>query len=189
MNVNGGNKNNNEDMPLFKYAAEHWTSHTQVGDMSSHIKDTMVALFDLNKPYFLAWIQIHDLNYFYEGYSDPEGERRVIFEPQPLYYAALYGFYDLVQNLIVKNPEQVNDRGGNHASPLVAALSGNYLRVAELLAEMRCDLADYAGTGRQPGGLHLASLRGPHLTINFWTTTLVSLRYPLGLNLILFYCY
>ena len=158
MNVNGGNKNNNEDMPLFKYAAEHWTSHTQVGDMSSHIKDTMVALFDLNKPYFLAWIQIHDLNYFYEGYSDPEGERRVIFEPQPLYYAALYGFYDLVQNLIVKNPEQVNDRGGNHASPLVAALSGNYLRVAELLAEMRCDLADYARTGRQPGGLRLTSL-------------------------------
>ena len=50
-------------------------------------------------------------------------------------------------------------------------------------AEMRCDLADYAGTGRQPGGLRLASLRGPHLTINFWTMTLVSLRYPLGLIL------
>ena len=49
-NVDGGNKNNNEDMPLFKYAAEHWTSHAQVGDVSSHIKDTMVALFDLNKP-------------------------------------------------------------------------------------------------------------------------------------------
>ena len=132
---NGGNKNNNEDIPLFKYAAEHWTSHAQVRDMSSHIKDTMVALFDLNKPYFLAWIQIHDLDYFYDGYSDPEGERRVIFKPQPLYYATLYGFYDLVQNLIVKNPEQMNDRGGNHASLLVAALSGNYLRVAELLLE------------------------------------------------------
>ena len=26
------------------------------------------------------------------------------------------------------------------------------------LAEMRCDLADYAGTGWQPGGLHLTSL-------------------------------
>ena len=48
---------------------------------------------------------------------------------------------------------------------------------------MRCDLADYAGTGRQPGGLRLASLRGPRLTINFWTTTLVLLRYPLGLIL------
>ena len=45
------------------------------------------------------------------------------------------------------------------------------------------DLADYAGTGRRPGGLRLASLRGPHSTDNFWTTTLVSLRYLLGLTL------
>ena len=48
---------------------------------------------------------------------------------------------------------------------------------------MCCDLADYARTGRQPDGLHLASLQGPRLTINFWTTTLVSLRYPLRLIL------
>ena len=48
---------------------------------------------------------------------------------------------------------------------------------------MCCDLADYARMGQQPGGLHLASLRGPRLTINFWTKTLVSLRYPLRLIL------
>ena len=53
----------------------------------------------------------------------------------------------------------------------------------QLHAEMHCDLADYTGMGQQPSGLRLASLRGPHLTINFWTTTLVSLRYPLGLIL------
>ena len=50
-------------------------------------------------------------------------------------------------------------------------------------AEMRNDLADYARTGRRPGGLRLASLRGPRSTDNFWTTTLVSLRYLLGLTL------
>ena len=48
-------------------------------------------------------------------------------------------------------------------------------------AEMHYDLADYAKTGRQPGGLHLASLRGPCLTINFWNTTFMSLQYHLGL--------
>ena len=48
---------------------------------------------------------------------------------------------------------------------------------------MHNDLADYAGTGRRPGGLHLASLQGPRSTDNFWTTTLVSLRYLLRLTL------
>ena len=48
---------------------------------------------------------------------------------------------------------------------------------------MYCDLADYTGMGRQPGGLCLTSLWGPRLTINFWTTTLVSLWYPLRLIL------
>ena len=45
------------------------------------------------------------------------------------------------------------------------------------------DLADYARMGQQPSGLCLASLQGPHLTNNFWTTTLVSSQYPLGLIL------
>ena len=48
-------------------------------------------------------------------------------------------------------------------------------------AEMCYDLADYAKTGQWPGGLCLASLWGPCLTINFWNTTSVSLRYHLGL--------
>jgi cytohesin len=132
-NVNGVNKNNG-DIPLFKYAAEHWTSHAQVGNVSSLLKDTMETLFDPNKPYFLAWIQIHDTCYLQNDYWDREGQQiRPKIKPKPLYYAALYGFHDLVQNLIVTHPEQVNDCGGDHASPLVAALSRNYLRVAELL--------------------------------------------------------
>ena len=61
---------------------------------------------------------------------------------------------------------------------------GAYMRMyVDAFAEMRDDLADYAGTGRRPGGLRLASLRGPRSTDNFWTTALVSLRYLLGLTL------
>ena len=52
-----------------------------------------------------------------------------------------------------------------------------------LIAEMRNDLTDYTRMGQRPGGLRLASLWGPHSTDNFWTTTLVSLRYLLGLTL------
>jgi hypothetical protein len=68
---NESNGVNKKDIPLFKYAAEHWTSHAQVGNVASRLNDTMETLFDLNKPYFLAWIQIHDTQYFSDDYWDP----------------------------------------------------------------------------------------------------------------------
>ena len=134
-NDKGGDENI-ENIPLFKYAAEYWPFHALVGDVSSHLKDTMETIFDLNKPYFLAWIKMHDLHYFNEDYWDLGEDRlRPRLKPKPLYYAAMCGFYDLAQHLVVKYPEQVNDPGGNYASPLVAALSKNCFKVAELLLE------------------------------------------------------
>ncbi len=130
----GGSKHSDKDIPLLKYAAEQWASHAQVGNVSSHLKDAMEPLFDLNKPYFLAWILIHNIDPdtswypYYRSYIP-------VSRPKPLYYAALCGFYDLVRHLIVKHPAQVNYRGGNHKSPLVAALSRKHVRVAELLLE------------------------------------------------------
>jgi hypothetical protein len=58
-NDEGGSLHSDEVMPLCEYAAEHWTSHAQVGNVSSCLKDAMETLFDPNKPYFEAWIQIH----------------------------------------------------------------------------------------------------------------------------------
>src|SRR6266702_3108843 len=124
-----GSKRSDKDIPLLKYAAEHWASHAQVGNVSSCLKYAMETLFDLNKPYFLAWTQIRDIEPDTPGY----GWKRL--QPTPLYYAALYGFYDLVRRLIAKRPEQVNDQGGRFNSPLVAALSRKHVRVAELLLE------------------------------------------------------
>jgi ankyrin repeat protein len=51
----------------------------------------------------------------------------------PLYYAAFCGFYDLAERLIMKNPEQVNARGGRILAPLPAALYKRHFRVANLL--------------------------------------------------------
>ena len=71
----------------------------------------------------------------------------------------------------------------HHFLSLPTQLLAHHRAASPPYAEMRDDLADYAGTGWRPGGLRLASLRGPCLTDNFWTTTLVSLRYLLGLTL------
>jgi ankyrin repeat protein len=51
----------------------------------------------------------------------------------PLYLAALCGFQDLVEHLIVKYPQQVNTIGGHYVTPLVAALAGRHFQTAELL--------------------------------------------------------
>ncbi|KAH9162801.1 ankyrin repeat-containing domain protein, partial [Lactarius sanguifluus] len=126
----GCGKHGDKDMPLLEYAAKHWASHAQVRSMSSRVKDAMETLFDLNKPYFLEWIRIHDINPYTNPYWKLEPHL-----PQPLYYAALCGFYDLVQRLVVKHPKQVNFRDGNLQCPLVAALFGKHFWVAELLIE------------------------------------------------------
>jgi ankyrin repeat protein len=124
-----------EDIPLAKYAAEHWVDHAQFKDVSSRIRDAMEHLFDVDKPHFAAWHQVHDIDQGWLLFSTsmaPRGE--------PLYYASLCGFYDLAKHLVVKHPEHVNAGGGRLVSPLGAALYGKHLQVAELLYEHGADV-------------------------------------------------
>jgi|SRR6266702_5533483 len=53
----GSGKDRDKEIPLLKYGAEHWASHTQVGNVSSCLNNAMSVetIFDLNKPYFLVW--------------------------------------------------------------------------------------------------------------------------------------
>ena len=60
---------------------------------------------------------------------------------EPLYYSALYGFYHIVEQLTIKDPQHVNAIGGNYHSPLLAALWGKHLRVAEFLFEHGAKIA------------------------------------------------
>ena len=115
-----------QGMPLLEYATEHWTSHAQVGNVSSCLKNVMQTLFDWNLPHFEAWREAHD------KYCWPKFYRR-----SPLYCAALHGFYDLVQHLIDRHPEQITlipQHDDSSSSPLLAALtSRKHVQVAELL--------------------------------------------------------
>src|ERR1700761_7095552 len=94
--------------PLARYAAEHWVTHAQDEKVSPCLRKAMEYLFDIEKPYFAAWLQLHDM--------DNGGPFRLIFNlltlgtkpgSTPLYYAALCGFQDLVEHLIVNNPSHV----------------------------------------------------------------------------------
>ena len=117
------------ESPLVKYAAQHWVDHAQFEKVTSRIRDGMDDLFNNSKPHFAAWLRIHDIDEDWSTFSPVPREGI----GSPLYYAAFCGFYDLVECLIKRHPEQVNARGGRILSPLPAALSKRHFHVANLL--------------------------------------------------------
>ena len=147
---NGGS----EGFPLVEYAAQHWVEHAQFEDVSLRVQDGMDDLFDSSKPYFSAWLRVHDIDERWKtcwiSNEDCVGS--------PLYYASFCGFHDLAGRLILKHPEHVNAFGGRILAPLPAALSKRHFRVADLLRKHGAvvDVRDkYAYTP-----LHVASISG-----------------------------
>lgn len=121
--------------PLARYAAVHWVAHAQYQNVSSCLRKAMESLFDLDKPYFKAWVQLHDVDTKFHptafGLLPPLRKS----DATPLYYAALCGFQDLVEHLLVNNPEHVNATGGYYMAPLIAALDAGHSQIAKLLRD------------------------------------------------------
>ncbi|KAF8494849.1 hypothetical protein F5888DRAFT_1947553 [Russula emetica] len=144
--------------PLARYAAEHWVAHVQFGKASSCLRKAMESLFDPDKPYFEAWLQLHD--------TDTDSPESTFFQftpnnkrhATPLYYAALCGFQDLVEHLIVNNPEHVNATGGHYVVPLIAALNGRHYQTAKFLRDNGAHPNVTGFEGRTP--LHAAAWEG-----------------------------
>ena len=148
------------NFPLAEYAAEHWVKHAQFEKVSSRIQKGMENLFNPDRPHFAAWRILHDVD------TEPSYESTFFifgpvedWDPTPLYYAALCGFHDLAEHLIVHHPQYVNARGGRYyITPLVSALAGNYFQIAQLLLQHGADVDVRGAWGWTP--LLSASLRG-----------------------------
>jgi hypothetical protein len=146
--------------PLAKYAAEHWVTHAQFQSVSSLLRKAMEYLFDLDKPYFMAWIQSHDIDDYSERQSPSFTSHTTYLRSgaTPLYYAALCGFQDLVGHLVIKYPQHLNTRGGYLMTPLIAALARRHFQTAELLLHNGADVDVRGRIGRTP--LHSAAWYG-----------------------------
>ncbi|KAH9077520.1 ankyrin repeat-containing domain protein [Lactarius deliciosus] len=147
--------------PLVKYAAKHWVDHARFEKVSSRVQDGIDDLFDGSKPHFAAWIRVHSVDrawYFFSTDWFRQGIRDVRSE-SPLYYAAFCGFYDLAEGLIMKHPEQVNQRGGRLISPLQAALFQRHFGVANLLHNHGA-VVDLRGGNSNKTPLYNASISG-----------------------------
>ena len=145
-----------KDLPLASYAAEHWVGHAKYGVVLSDtdILAGMKCLFDKDKPHFNAWIWLYNV--------DKQSPESTIHPTQPdavpLYYAALCGLQDITEYLAHAHPKDVNARGGNHVTPLHAALHEGHLDVALLLLQNGANAESRGIEGQTP--LHIASDRG-----------------------------
>jgi ankyrin repeat protein len=130
--VEEGNVRNSS--PLARYAAEHWVAHAQDEKVLSSLRKGMEYLFDREKPYFAAWLQLHDIDSISEfGSTFHEFTPYTKSGATPLYYAARNGFQDLVEHVVVNDPKQVNATGGYYVTPLVAALAAGHYQTAKFL--------------------------------------------------------
>ena len=148
---------------LAGYAVRHWVTHARFENVSSYLRKAMEYLFDLDKPYFSAWRDLHDIDI-----STTDGSTFHQFtvysksNAVPLYYAALCGFQDLVEHLVLKYPQHVNARGGHYVTPLVVALAGEHFQIARILYDNGANPNARGYIGTTP--LHPAAWNG-HLQI------------------------
>ena len=136
--------------PLASYAAQYWVDHAQFEDVATEIQHGMECLFDKDKPYFVAWNLLYNI--------DDRCSYRKLPRSIPLYYAALCGFRHLAEHLVDAHPQDVNARGGMHVTPLHAAVDKGHLGVAMLLLERGADIESRGSRTRTP--LHMASYCG-----------------------------
>jgi ankyrin repeat protein len=121
---------------LVGYAARHWVDHARFENVRSRIRDAMEYFFDADKPHWMPWCRVQEIDEEWDESPPNEG----INDALPLYFASLGGFYDLAEYLVGKHPEHINARGGRMVTPLVAALHGKYFQVAELLHRHGADV-------------------------------------------------
>jgi len=121
--------------PLAPYAAEHWVTHAQVKDVASRVRDGMERLFDPHKPHFEAWVQLHDPDKYLDHATQSQ-------EPgaRPLYYAALFGFHELVEHLLLKFPQCAGAQGGRRGTALHSASSAGHLQIVRSLLRHGVDV-------------------------------------------------
>ena len=148
-------RDNIEDFPLARYAAQYWNAHARVEGVSSRIEDGMKCLFDKDRPHFATWLWIYN--------EDSQGRSISTKHPGtpgagPLYYAAMLGFRDLAKHLIAKRPTDVNGKGGGKVTPVHVAVSAGHLDILSLLLDHGAHVDGRDRIGQTP--LHRASSNG-----------------------------
>ena len=93
-----------EELPLARYAGQYWVNHAKVGNVSSHTEDLIKRVLHPEHHHFANWVWIYDT---ISGRS-MHSERPSRSGSSPLHYAALYGFHQVAEWLIITCSQDVN---------------------------------------------------------------------------------
>ena len=138
--------------PLAKYSARYWVRHAQYEDVVSCIKG-VEYIFDPDKSYFWAWRRLYDID------KPPYGNiASTVRANIPLYYAALCGFSNIAEQLMIKYPQHVNAIYGYYFTPAVAALARRHFKLAQVLHRNGSSMEPRENIKCTP--LHLAANNG-----------------------------
>ena len=144
-----------DEHPLSLYAAEYWWQHAQA---ISHIPGLPVIKLATNLLMnrdvgVLPWVQLYNID---DSKYSPDVKilnlsLRKEDIAQPLYYAALIGLAQIVENILHQNVD-VNDVGGHQGTALEAACVNGHWKVVQILID--------AGAGSRDNALHIGCSKG-----------------------------
>jgi hypothetical protein len=67
-------RDNVDDIPLVKYAAQHWIEHARFENVPSHIRGAMEYFFDTDKPHWPAWCRVQKVDVSWERFTPEKPE-------------------------------------------------------------------------------------------------------------------
>ena len=151
-------------IPLYRYAAEYWDGHAQVGHVELQIMDTLDYFFNMDNPHFSALARLaHPRDLLrVSTHEPPTGVPR---PAGPLYFAAWRGLRGLVERLLTKDSQHINQLGGYYGTALHASVSEGHIEVLRLLFAYGANLNSRCADDHTP--LHIASTTGDLRAVKF----------------------
>jgi hypothetical protein len=142
-------------LPLAPYAIQNWMVHARYEDVELRIQDSLIYLFNAEKPHFRPWFMR----------SATLRAHRQLYVPEkvtPLYCAAFWDLSKLAKHLIVTHAEDVNAKCSEDLSPLHAASHYGHVDSARILLDHGANVDPLQIHHWTP--LHYASVHG-HLKV------------------------
>jgi len=161
--------------PLIQYASEFWVNHAQFEGVEPRISGAMEFVFDMDRPYFLAWLRMEILRRRYPSGSEMP---TTTLPAAPLYVAACHGFRGLLERLIVKHPHHVNACGGPLSTSLHASVLSGHAGISRLLLTHGADINAHCQCASSRTPLHFASERGLINAVNWLLDNGADLEHP-----------
>jgi ankyrin repeat protein len=145
-----------EASALARYAAEFWSTHLRkTGEETAGLNNLAIDLMSIEKPAYLAWIQLYDPDHPY--YGGPNLSKGLKSVAAPLYYAALLDLSTITQTLVDQGAE-VNAQGGSCGNAIHAASIRGHGEVVLALIKSGADID--AQSGHSGNALQAASFEG-----------------------------